>query len=257
MQSLEKVRWAFICRTGGLVLLSGALAAVTVTFALPGSAQSGGSQPTSGAEPLPSEAGSSTAGEEAPRFDCQIENGEYTVFYFPESQPNQAYAWATPSELGGGWTAERRCDAISSRLETYRPEGLLELRTGTENGYDIVCATTERSPNVCSIVFTVPPGQDPLQTRDRVFENLTLADRGEATQSVNTFTGSSTVDVLGQIGQVLGADLSTLSQTASFGGNGINLKPYLDPADGGTGSYLQEGSAQPGRVLNPDAVSRS
>ena len=251
MQSLEKARRAFICRTGSLILLSGALA-VSVTFPLPGSAQSRGSQQPPGADPLPPELDSSPAAAEAPRFDCQIENGEYTVFYFPESQPNQAYAWATPSELGGGWTAERRCDAISNRLETYRPEGLLELRTGTENGYNIVCATTERSPNDCNIVFTVPPGQDPVQTRDRVFENLTLADSGEATQSVNTFTGSSNVDVLGQIGQALGTDLSSLSQSASFGGGGINLKPYLDPADGGTGSYLQEGTAQPGRVLNPD-----
>ena len=252
MQSLEKVQWAFSRRIGSLVLLSGALASVMVMFSLPGNSQTREPQQAPGAEPSASEEESSTSADEIPRFACQIDNGEYTVMYFPESQPNQAYAWATPSDLGGGWTAERRCDAISNRLETYRPEGLLELRTGTENGYNIVCATTEQSPNECGIVFTVPPGQDPLQTRDRVFENLTLADSGEATQSVNTFTGRSSVDVLGQIGQVIGTDLSTLTGRSGFGNSGINLKPYLDPADGGTGAYLQEGSAQPGRSLNPE-----
>ena len=254
MQSLGKVRWTVIHGLGSLVLLSGALAAVTVTFPLPGNAQSRGPQQEPQqpeAEPSTPEADPSASGEETPRFACQIENGEYTVMYFPESQPNQAYAWATPTELGGGWTSERRCNAISSRLETYRPEGLLELRTGTENGYDIVCATTEQSPNQCSIVFTVPPGQDPLQTRDLVFENLILADRGDATQSVTTFTGNGNVDILGQIGQVLGTDLPTLTQR-NRNGSGINLKPYLDPADGGTGAYLLEGAAQPGRALDPD-----
>ena len=164
MKRLGKVRWAFIRRTGSLVLLSGALAAVTGMIPLAGKAQTGESQPPESGTSQPEDPSVATDG--TPRFACQIENGEYTVMYFPESQPNQAYAWATPTELGGGWTEERRCNAISSRLESYRPEGLLELRTGTENGYNIVCATTEQSPNQCGIVFTVPPGQDPVQTRD-------------------------------------------------------------------------------------------
>ncbi|MDJ0708290.1 MAG: COP23 domain-containing protein [Leptolyngbyaceae cyanobacterium MO_188.B28] len=250
MKPLGKVRWAFIRRTGSLVLLSGALAAVTGMIPLAGKAQTGEAQsPDAGT----SQSDEPSALEDAaPRFACQVENGQYTVMYSPESQPDQSYAWATPTELGGGWTEERRCNAISSRLETYRPEGLLELRTGTENGYNIVCATTERDPNECSIVFTVPPGQDPVVTRDRVFENLILADRGDATQSVTTFTGNGGVDVLGQIGQVLGTDLSTLTQGSRSRSSSINLKPYLDPADGGTGAYLQGGSAQPGRALDPD-----
>ena len=249
MKRLGKVRWAFIRRTGSLVLLSGALAAMTGMIPLAGKAQTGETRtPEPGASQ--SEAPSAAA-DGTPRFTCQIENGKHTVMYFPESQPNQAYAWATPTELGGGWTEERRCNAISSRLETYRPEGLLELRTATENGYNIVCATTEEDPNECNIVFTVPPGQDPVVTRDRVFENLILADRGDATQSVTTFTGNGNVDVLGQIGQVLGTDLTTLTRRTG-NSSGINLKPYLDPADGGTGAYLQGGSAQPGRALDPD-----
>ncbi|NEP17779.1 MAG: hypothetical protein F6J97_12885, partial [Leptolyngbya sp. SIO4C1] len=96
-------------------------------------------------EPLPDDA----------RFECQIHERQFTVMYLPESQPDQAYPWAVPEAMGGGWSAERRCFEISDRLERYRPEGLQELRTGIENGYDTVCATTEQNPDLCQIVFTV------------------------------------------------------------------------------------------------------
>jgi len=34
-----------------------------------------------------------------PRFTCQMHNGQYTVMYSPESQSDQAYPWAIPSDL--------------------------------------------------------------------------------------------------------------------------------------------------------------
>ena len=137
------------------LLLSGLMAIAGSMIALPAIAQTN--------EPLPEVdpgAGGNPVSEDV-RFECQLSNGEYTVMYLPESQPEAAYAWATPGELGGGWTAERRCFTISERLESYRPEGLAELLVGSENGYDTVCATTEQFPNLCKIVFTVPPGQKP------------------------------------------------------------------------------------------------
>ncbi|MGF1498877.1 MAG: COP23 domain-containing protein [Elainellaceae cyanobacterium] len=189
-----------------------------------------------------------TPTSEASRFSCQFENGEYTVMYNPESQPQEFYPWAAPGEMGGGWSADRRCSEISRRLEVYRPDGLLELRTSVENGYDIVCVTTEADPS-CRIVFTVPRGQDPLQTRDRVFENLAVANSGQATEAVNTFDGEGD-RILSQIGQELGINLPSIPgrsapnrQSAS-----INLRPFLDPADGGTGSALRQESPS---LLNP------
>lgn len=183
------------------------------------------------------------------RFSCEIENGRYTVMYRPISQPGQSYAWATPTQLGGGWTEDRRCNEISRRLEFYRPDGLLELRTSVENGMDILCVTTEAVPG-CRIVLTVPPGQDPIATRDRIFGNLVTADSGQQTQAVNTYRGNGGRDILGQIGDAVGVDLSSLmggnrrgsnpsspSQSA-IGYDVINLRPFLDPADGGTGERL-------------------
>lgn len=187
-----------------------------------------------------------------PRFTCQFFEGEYTVMYHPESQPDQAYAWATPSLMGGGWTPERRCNEISRRLEFYRPDGLLEMRTATENNYDIICVTTQKNPD-CQIVLTVPPNQDPQLTRDRVFENLTVADRGQSTNAVTTFIEDENGSDL--LNQVLNEGLSVLGigKPSIPSSDAINLRPFLDPADGGTGTQLRQGTPVHSTPrLNPD-----
>ena len=190
------------------------------------------------------------------RFVCQLDQGRYTVMYQPESRPGESYAWAIPQTMGGGWTADRRCAEIARRLEVYRGDGLVELTTGIENNYNTVCVTTEAN-NTCQIVFTVPIGQDPIATRDSVFNNLSSADSGIQTQGVNTFTGTSNSGgLLGQIQGIFGIGNSTpRSQTGYGRSSGINLKPFLDRADGGTGEMLTSGQSQSqpkGRQLNPN-----
>ena len=131
---------------------------------------------------------------------------------------------------------------MNRRLEFYRSDGLIELGTTVENGYDIVCVTTEADSR-CRIVLTVPPGQNPQQTRDLVFENIVTADRGQSTEAVNTLApNENEIDILEGI---LG---TPLPETQS---NSIDLRPFLDPADGGTGQMLQEGASTPNLRLNP------
>lgn len=166
--------------------------------------------------------------------------------YQPESQPEQYYAWAVPQTMGGNWSAERRCQEISRRLESYRPDGLVEMQTGVENGYNTVCVTTDNVPS-CRIVFTVPPGQDPISTRDSVFQNLAIADSGQQTAGVFTLRSNANSQILDQLGEALNLNLGGL-----LGGqsdrraplrqipNGIYLKPFLDRADGGTGASLKQ-----------------
>jgi hypothetical protein len=199
----------------------------------------------------------STSANGEPRFTCEQTNGGYTVMYHPESRPDEAYAWAVPREMGGGWSEERRCNEISRRLESYRPDGLQEMRTAVENGYNTVCVTTQKDGN-CRIVFTVPDGQDPMVTRDRVFENLTIADDGQQTQGVNTLTDKDRRDLslgelgkleqtgqtgqtgqINQIGRILGRGIEEIARGSQSNNNPINLRPFLDPADGGTGTKLQ------------------
>ncbi|MEL6439255.1 MAG: COP23 domain-containing protein [Cyanobacteria bacterium J06621_8] len=190
------------------------------------------------------------------RFSCELVNGEYTVMYYPESQPNQRYPWAIPSELGGGWTPEKRCNAITARFESYRQDGLLELTTGFENGYDTICVTTQIDPRACRIVLTVPPGQDPQLTRDLIFDNLLVADDGGSTQGVYTFGDrQSGQDILGEIGSILGGGKQGNGNAASP--DKIDLRPFLDPADGGTGQQLKQNTSvtpQPSKTERKPAL---
>lgn len=194
--------------------------------------------------------GTTTTTASGTRFTCEMVNGQYTVMYHPESQPSQSYPWAVPSNMGGGWDATRRCNEISRRLESYRPDGLLEMKTGMENGYNTVCVTTERVSS-CRIVLTVPNGQDPTSTRDRVFQNLTVADSGQQTQGVNTYTGGGGNSIVDQIGRVIGG-LSGIGR-ATGSADGINLRPFLDRRDGGTGEQLGRAAVNRStpRRLNP------
>lgn len=208
------------------------------------------SSPTpQGGSTLPSP-GSGTTGTTVPtdagnvslngvRFFCQSNGGQPTVMYQPESQPDRAYPWAIPSAMGGGWSPEARCSEIAKRLEQYRPDGLVEMSTAVENGYNTICVTTDQAP-ACRIVLTVPTGQDPVATRDRIFQNLASADDGQLTQGVNTFGSTGSGDLFGQIGNVLG--VPGLGGTMTKPRNtGLNLRPFLDRADGGTGSKLSGG----------------
>jgi hypothetical protein len=191
------------------------------------------------------------------RFRCQNVNGEYTVMYFPESEPNRGYAWAIPSSMGGGWTPERRCNEISRRLEMYRPDGLVELGNAVENNYNTICATTEKDPN-CRIVLTVPRGQDPELTRDAIFQNLVVADSGQGTQGVYTFTSKNrNGSLLTEIDKIVGSVSSTNKVTKRSKSKTISLKPFLDRADRGTGTKLSNNAnnnKKPSlfRQLNPN-----
>jgi hypothetical protein len=190
------------------------------------------SQTPSTSTPVPAEAVNA-------RFSCNTDNGEYTVVYNPQSQPGKTYPWAKPTAMGGGWSADRRCAEISRRLEEYRPAGLLEMQTAVENGYNTICVTTSQVPT-CRIVLTVPEGEDPLVIRDRVFGNLTVADSGRQTTAVTTFSGDDS-DIINQVGVAIGIDLSSLGrgERPSRNSDSINLRPFLDPADGGTGTRLR------------------
>lgn len=176
--------------------------------------------------------------EKQPRFSCQVVNSQHTVMYYPESRPNDPFAWATPGPLGGGWTPQARCTEIARRFEEYRPDGLVELQNSQLNGYNTVCVTT-RENQTCRLVFTVPPGQDPITTRNRVFQNVVVADRGEQTQAVNTYTNNNRDENL--VDQIFKAGRSVLGidNKGSEERGPINLLPFLDPADGGTGRALK------------------
>jgi Circadian oscillating protein COP23 len=182
------------------------------------------------------------------RFACENVNGQLTVIYRPQSRQNEAYPWAVPGDMGANWNSQRRCGEIARRLESYRPDGLQELRTGIQNQQNVVCVTTEKDAS-CRIVFTVPAQQDPTSTRDRVFRNLTLADSGQQTSGVNTFAGTSD----NFIGGLLGGNRNSNYSSRPNRSGGLDLRPYLSTQDGGTGNRIGNPVPVPRQYrLNPD-----
>jgi Circadian oscillating protein COP23 len=181
------------------------------------------------------------------RFACENVNGQLTVIYRPQSRQSEAYPWAVPGDMGANWNSQRRCGEIARRLESYRPDGLQELRTGIQNQQNVVCVTTEKDQS-CRIVFTVPAQQDPIITRDRVFRNLTLADSGQQTDGVNTFAGTNSSGEF--LGGLFGGNSNNKPRR---GGRGLDLRPYLSVQDGGTGNHIGNPVPVPAQYrLNPD-----
>ncbi|MCY7392194.1 MAG: hypothetical protein LH647_12140, partial [Leptolyngbyaceae cyanobacterium CAN_BIN12] len=89
----------------------------------------------------------------------------------------------------------------------------------------------------------------------RVFQNLTVADSGQQTQGVNTFVGGSggSGGWIGEAGRMLIIIIRGLGNPQAATSNAINLRPFLDRADGGTGTYLKKSAlTSPGRRLNPN-----
>lgn len=181
------------------------------------------------------------------RFACESVNGQLTVIYRPQSRQNEAYPWAVPGDMGSAWNSQRRCGEIARRLESYRSDGLQELRTGIQNQQNVVCVTTEKDAS-CRIVFTVPSQQDPTSTRDRVFRNLTLADSGQQTAGVNTFAGTGGDFTGGIFGGSGNSNYRPRSNKA-----GLDLRPHLSTQDGGTGDRIGNPIPVPTQYrLNPD-----
>ncbi|MDB9452862.1 COP23 domain-containing protein [Dolichospermum circinale] len=238
--SLQSLRLLFLSSLGCSLFFGNA---VTVAQVVVPTVPSGSTTVPSGSTTVPSGSTTttipnSTTVNSSTRFSCQSYNGQFIVMYQPQSQPGQYFAWAAPQNLGGGWDTQKRCQAIAGRLELYRADGLQELQIAVENNENIICVTTEAQPN-CRIVLTVPRGKDPYAVRNSVFQNLTTADSGQQTIVVDTYTDrqGGNRDSLYNIGQTLIDGNNQLSSSRS----GINLKPYLDPQDGGTAKKLRNG----------------
>jgi Circadian oscillating protein COP23 len=189
------------------------------------------------------------------RFMCESLNNQLTVTYHPIDRAGDKYPWAVPSTMGSNWNASKRCTEIARRLEEYRLDGLKELRTEVKNQYDTVCVTTEKNSE-CRIVFTVPKGQDAITTRDSVFRNLTMADSGQRTTGVTTFTDSGNSS-FGNIFGNFGGNMPSTPATAQMR-DSIDLRPFLSTKDGGTATQLRAPSTTVNPVnngsskLNPD-----
>ena len=88
-----------------------------------------------------------------------------TVAWVPQRQTNIAIiAWE--SNYIPAWDAQRRCETVSPKFQTFYEDGRLHyLTNGVNQGYPIICATVQQG-QVCTgddQLFQVKPSSEPQE----------------------------------------------------------------------------------------------
>jgi hypothetical protein len=105
-------------------------------------------------------------------FQCIGAGGGYATIAVSASgkKTEPLITWNSAAFEGSGWTPQRRCDEVTSRLNSVVTEvgGLFSsvlLTTGVVNGYDVICwVNNEQSRcNSNNLLVTISPGRDPGQ----------------------------------------------------------------------------------------------
>lgn len=79
--------------------------------------------------------------------------------------------WKSDIFKGSGWTAERRCEEVSSRFQRFSEAGQLNfLTSGTMNGQPVICVATEEKGGCVDLLFTLRP--DSKKTPNETLNDL-------------------------------------------------------------------------------------
>ena len=114
------------------------------------------------------------------------ENIPATIAYVPQRKANVSIiAWK--SNYIPQWDAQRRCETVSPKFQSFYENGRLKyLTTGENKGYPIICAAVERQP--CQAedqLFQVKASNDPKA----VLEELTGIIEGTASEPIYQSSG--------------------------------------------------------------------
>jgi len=111
---------------------------------------------------------SSPAQSPVNRYYCGTSDGVPTTMYTDGKASSPLIRWIF---LGFGWTPQERCEEVANRFQHYQNEGTLEfVTTGQMKGYDVVCvARYDGGPCEGRLLFTLPPGRDPNQALQEIF----------------------------------------------------------------------------------------
>jgi hypothetical protein len=72
--------------------------------------------------------------------------------------------WNSDFFAKDGWTAQARCQEVSSRFEKYYQNGSLKfLTSGIMNGMSVICTTKNLGGNCENLLFTLKSGSNPSQ----------------------------------------------------------------------------------------------
>jgi Circadian oscillating protein COP23 len=110
-----------------------------------------------------------------------------TIAYIPQRKANvQIIAWK--SNFIPQWDAQKRCNTVSPKFQTFYENGRLNyLTTGENAGYDIICAAVEtgRSCKAEDQLFQVKANSDP----EAVLKGLTGLIEGASSKPIFQSSG--------------------------------------------------------------------
>lgn len=108
-------------------------------------------------------------------FVCSSDLGTPTTVVVSSGKERPFIRWSSDRFADAGWSAERRCEAVSQRLqESYDKGNLKFLTTGRMNGLPVVCSTDRDGGSCIDLIYTLKPEQNPATT----LSNLLQARQG-------------------------------------------------------------------------------
>lgn len=115
----------------------------------------------------------------ASRFVCSSVGGVPTTEAITrDGRKVSVIRWTSRVFSGSGWTAERRCQEVSSRFDQFRQQGRLRyITTGRMRGQSVLCTAQSMAGACDGLLYTLKPGQDPSATLARLLE-LRVKARG-------------------------------------------------------------------------------
>jgi len=115
----------------------------------------------------------------ASRFVCGSDGGVPTTEAITLDGRNvSVIRWTSRVFAGSGWSAQRRCQEVSSRFEQFRQQGRLRfITTGRMRGQSVLCTALSSGGACDGLLYTLKPGQDPSATLARLLE-LRVKARG-------------------------------------------------------------------------------
>lgn len=110
-------------------------------------------------------------------FICGSELGMPATVVMSSSKTKPFIRWSSTRFADSGWSAERRCEAVSKRLQESHDKGSLRyLTTGRMNGLPVICSTDRDGGSCIDLIYTLKPGQNPAST----LSNLLQVRQGKA-----------------------------------------------------------------------------
>jgi hypothetical protein len=113
-----------------------------------------------------------------------------TVAYVPQRKTNVAViAWKF--NYIPQWDAQRRCETVSPKFQNFYEDGRLNyLKTGVNQGYDIICAAveTEKPCKAEDQLFQVKASNNP----EAVLKELTGIIEGKSSEPIYQSSGDKT-----------------------------------------------------------------